>query len=48
MTMFKKVAGKAKPVSKKEAEKLVKASRQNRILIEESEDEQPAKDKKPK
>jgi hypothetical protein len=34
MTMFKKVAGgKAKPVTKKEAEEMVKVSRQQRVKL---------------
>lgn len=49
MAMFKKVAGKAKPVSKKDAERIIKANRARRsILIEEEkeEDEQQRGDTK--
>lgn len=48
MAMFKKIAGKAKPLSKKDAEKIVKANRRRLCApnTEETADEQQPKKKK--
>lgn len=52
MAMFKKVAGKVKPVSKKDAEKMIKANRAARVAIIEEEKEeneqQPRTARKPR
>jgi len=42
MTMYKKVAGKAKPVNKKQAEEMVKKARQQREeKLKQTEDKEP-------
>lgn len=45
MAMFRKVAGKAKTLTKKEAEKLIKANRQT--ITEEEEDDKPKQRRRP-